>query len=64
MEKLLPCPCCGGKAEINYTSLPDSYSDYEQVGCTNCGVSVPLWNNGEQNGVEKWNTRTPPEATQ
>lgn len=55
--KIENCPCCGGKAEICWTSLPDSYSDYQQISCTECELSMPLFENGKPVGIEKWNRR-------
>ncbi len=54
-EKLLPCPFCGGKAEIG----PDEhYPDYPIIRCTGCGV----YHFGSHL-VERWNRRVPPPTT-
>jgi Lar family restriction alleviation protein len=47
------CPCCGGKAIICMTSLTDNYSYYAQIECTECGLSIPL----RDDGIKKWNRR-------
>jgi len=56
-EELKPCPCCGKSAIETMTCLIDSNSDYAVIECTGCGLSVPLWNDGEKNGIKLWNTR-------
>ena len=57
-KEIKNCPCCGGKAVINITSLPDSYSDHYQIECTNCGLSMPIWDYTEKDKIIKqWNRR-------
>ena len=57
-KELKPCPCCGGKAEQGTTSLADTYSDYEQIECTVCGLAIPLVIDGDmKGGIKRWNTR-------
>ena len=56
-EELKPCPLCGGVVVFNTTSLPDVYSDHEQVECTKCGLSIPIWGDKPEVLI-KWNTRT------
>ena len=50
-KEIKNCPCCGGKAVINTTSLPDSYSDHYQIECTNCGLSMPIWDYTEKDKI-------------
>jgi Lar family restriction alleviation protein len=52
-NKLLPCPFCGGEANvIGYKTF------YAQ--CTECGVATGFYNTIEQTN-EAWNTRKPME---
>jgi len=59
MDKLKPCPFCGGEAQ----SVRRKNSHI--VGCTECTASVEdcagTNENGEEVAVKRWNTR-PPEA--
>ena len=48
MTELLPCPFCGGEAEVYY--------DDEFVNCTVCFASVELWGLG--NSSAAWNRRS------
>lgn len=48
---LLPCPFCGGKAELSGRFPSGQY----YVGCTGCRVS--LWYDREDKSVDAWNTR-------
>ena len=50
--KLLPCPFCGGEAEIERYGTPSVSTIYR---CTICGCSLETgeeWDHGRQ-----WNTR-------
>lgn len=56
MEKLKPCPFCGGKAKLypKGNTLVKIYS----VGCTMCSVGfLPIFV-GEDMAIEAWNKRT------
>ena len=71
--KLLPCPFCGGEAEIVdfHDSVEDSYDMY--VRCKECGIQTREFDCGITFGkpmqfpnplkylVEAWNTRKPME---
>lgn len=54
--KLLPCPFCGGEAEML------NYSESEWlVNCPACGGMVEKWRKTEAEAIEQWNTRKPME---
>lgn len=53
---LLPCPFCGGSAEIEYSCLvPFEYSAF----CVDCGIMPPTSGN-KQVAISVWNTRPAP----
>jgi len=56
-QKLLPCPFCGGEANIEYCGNPSSYMDF-YARCTNekCGCRLSVVDEGN-NSVKAWNTR-------
>lgn len=59
--KLLPCPFCGGEAEIeeDYSygyGLLFSYKPH----CSQCGCSIGLFSDKTE-AITKWNTRKPME---
>jgi Lar family restriction alleviation protein len=49
---LLPCPFCGGPAEM---MTPDEFGDYYDVGCRPCGVWFD--HKRQKEAVRRWNTR-------
>ena len=52
--KLLPCPFCGGEAEmLNYS--PTEWL----VHCIECDGMVEKWRETEEEAIEQWNNRTP-----
>ena len=51
MAELLPCPFCGGEAEIH----PAYYGCY--VECIDCDASTRV-EGFESDAIEAWNTRT------
>lgn len=60
-DKLLPCPCCGSKAEMQW-GRPDLSVWIAYVKCTNCGMSTRNCygkNDKEaaKGAVEAWNAR-------
>lgn len=57
--KLLPCPFCGGEAELD-----NSVANAVSVECTVCHASSPIFlrmSDREQKAIESWNTRKPME---
>lgn len=56
MEKLKPCPFCGGKAEMLINEYNDSRKEY-LVACAECDGMVERWRETEEEAVEQWNRR-------
>ena len=56
MEKLKPCPFCGGKAEMLISEYEGSRKEY-LVACAECDGMVERWIETEEEAVEKWNRR-------
>jgi len=62
MKDLLPCPFCGGSAEI-VDAKPRIYGETRlRVKCTNrdCGVWYPGYSNvfkSTEDAIQSWNTR-------
>jgi len=65
--KLLPCPFCGGEANIK--QVPPYYDDFEGreirpnewvVSCSKCDVLFAP--DTKEDSIKTWNTRTPPPA--
>lgn len=59
-KDLLPCPFCGGEAEI--IRVGDRCQS-AQVGCTECSCTLESCDEGERSGWS-WNTRTAPVASE
>ena len=57
MEKLKPCPFCGGKAEMLISEYKDSRKEY-LAACTECDGMVERWRETEKEAAEQWNRRT------
>ena len=64
MDKLLPCPFCGGKAELY--RIPNNHQlvtgewileDIWDCGCRKCLIGFSALNDRDL-AVKKWNTRT------
>lgn len=58
MSELLPCPFCGGEAnldELTPTPYNDQHSTYYSVGCINCGIG--FYENTEDEAIAAWNSR-------
>ena len=51
MEKLKPCPFCGGEARVMDMGYP------HWVYCTKCGAKVHGRTNDEKDSIEAWNRR-------
>ena len=66
MKKLLPCPFCGGKADIYHTEHFNFHSRRHQFRCNQCNCHFSFYVKGEyknakqieKEAVELWNTRT------
>jgi len=59
-DELLPCPHCGGKAELNGAIFGDG-SEYDyRVECKYCGG----WYLIKQEAIKAWNTRHTPSCDQ
>jgi hypothetical protein len=71
MAELLPCPFCGGEAQIRYTGNNSGFMGYTSnilmrskpgfVMCLKCGVSTTR-NSRVCVAITKWNTRTESEG--
>lgn len=59
MSELLPCPFCGGEAQVFESGawFVDHFMKY--VRCTSCGLQTCDYKT-EAEAVEAWNTRTKP----
>lgn len=51
MEKLKPCPFCGGEAKIMKMGYP------HWVYCCECGAKVHGRTNDEKDSIKAWNRR-------
>ena len=62
MAELLPCPFCGGKAEV---CTEDSYyilgKKYYVVKCSHFCVQQSFCHSSKSEAINAWNTRTPKE---
>lgn len=56
MDKLKPCPFCGGKAEMLINKYNDLRKEY-LVACTKCDGMVERWRETEEEATEQWNRR-------
>ena len=54
MSKLLPCPFCGGEAEI----CDLRFGLYTHIGCKSC--SCKIFVKGERKAIKAWNSRYEP----
>lgn len=63
---LLPCPCCGGEAELSVDHDADMFQEWNRVYCTKCGLEITgcKFNPNPENNKEEiksliaaWNTR-------
>lgn len=64
--KLKPCPFCGGEAKIDEQTIPNSFINGFQVGCTTghyhegcCGhITSSLYYKNTEQAIRAWNERT------
>ena len=56
MDKLKPCPFCGGKAEMLISEYEGSRKEY-LAACTECDGMVERWRETEKEAAEQWNRR-------
>ena len=54
MDKLKPCPFCGGKARIE--KYVDNVETTWSVNCTDCDIGT-VFESNKNDMVRKWNTR-------
>ena len=52
--KLLPCPFCGGEAEL----IINPFYQRKAVKCKKCYASIGMFDSAEQ-AIEAWNRRVP-----
>ena len=62
MDKLKPCPFCGGKAELGHTIKESAYGNTSFVFCTNCSangkmIRVSSKYSSDERAIEAWNRR-------
>lgn len=57
-KKLLPCPFCGGEADLEHYTVGtwDDPEDRYEVDCTRCNASIESQST-EAEAVEAWNKR-------
>lgn len=63
-DKLLPCPFCGGEAEIKKTTVQYNHDKTRldvYVCCKICGANTGTWCDNEIGAINKWNRRKPME---
>jgi len=59
-DELLPCPFCGGEAEVLRGIMVRDYV----VSCTNCAALIELECDEMSDAIAVWNRRTPSPATE
>ena len=61
MSELLPCPFCGGKAEVIHFEVTDNEDDPNAggscVSCKRCGASSAVHFDRKENLYSSWNDR-------
>lgn len=57
MEKLKPCPFCGGEAKIMKMGYP------HWIYCLECGAKVHGGTTSEKDSIKAWNRRAEPKRT-
>lgn len=62
MDKLKPCPFCGGEAGFIEPIYVRSEADYPYViECSQCGIQTSIYNNQDQ-AIAAWNRRVEPQG--
>lgn len=59
MDKLKPCPFCGGKAELEHSGDRPAFS---YIRCTNCclkspGIMISFSKSSDEEAIANWNRR-------
>lgn len=60
MDKLAPCPFCGGEAYVvkhHYGMWDNKPKDFFVI-CLNCNAASSHYSNTEEKAIEAWNRRT------
>ena len=57
-EKLLPCPFCGGEAEVIFDG--DGEMSAVAVKCKDCGITTIHYLDDTRKAIEAWNRRVEP----
>lgn len=60
--ELLPCPCCGGKAEMDIEYI--GHDAFPMIQCQFCRLKLVWYSKEEGVLIEKWNTRVYPAEVQ
>lgn len=61
-NELKPCPCCGGKAEMDIEYI--GHDAFPMIQCQFCGLKLVWYSKEEGVLIEKWNARVYPEEVQ
>ena len=55
--ELLPCPYCGGSAELDYSVLKINRNNCWRFKCKKCGASASMSFTSKDEAIKNWNTR-------
>ncbi len=66
LEKLLPCPFCGGEAHLSRYHAYSTDSSFDFVGCKACYALIMCEDgrDGKAEAISEWNRRAPDLARQ
>lgn len=56
--ELLPCPFCGGEAELTYLEYDPVAPWFIQCANRECEIGPATWRKTEADAIEAWNKRT------